>query len=71
MSIHIGQAIKEELEQQGRTKVWLAKKINRTVATLYHIFQSESIDTNLLKNICKALNRDFFKELSNDLINNN
>ena len=67
MSIHIGQKIKEILEQQGRTKVWFAKQINRSESTCYNIFQSLTIDTELLKTISKVLNYDFFKDLSEDL----
>ena len=67
MSIHIGELIKKELEQQGRTKVWLAKQISRTVAACYHIFQCPTIDTGLLFTISRVLNHDFFKDLSADL----
>lgn len=67
MSVHIGKLIKEELERQGRTKVWFAKQINRSESTCYNIFQSLTIDTELLKTISKVLNYDFFKDLSEDL----
>lgn len=67
MSVHIGVLIKKELEQQGRTKVWLSKQINRTVAACYHIFQCPTIDTGLLYTISRALNHDFYKDLSADL----
>ena len=67
MSIHIGEKIKAELERQGRSKVWLAHQINRTVPTCYNLFQSAEIDTGILKIICKALNHDFFIDLSKDL----
>jgi len=67
MSVHIGKLIKEELECQGRTKVWFAKQINRSESTCYNIFQSSTIDTELLKTISKVLNHDFFQDLSLDL----
>jgi len=66
MSLHIGQRIKEELERQGRTKVWFAKEINRTPAACYHIFQCPTIDTGLLETISKKLHHDFFQDLSAD-----
>lgn len=65
----IGQMIKEELERQGRTKVWFAKSINRSDSTCYNIFNNNTIDTELLKVICKVLSHDFFKDLSEELNN--
>ncbi len=67
MGVHIGKLIKEELEKQGRSKVWLAAQINRTEPTCYNIFKSATIDTGILKIISKALDRDFFQDLSQDL----
>ena len=64
MSIHIGQRIKEELERQGRSKVWLAQAINRSRTVCYNIFKNSTIDTGLLIQISKALNHDFLKDLS-------
>ena len=64
MSIHIGQRIKEELERQGRSKVWLAQAINRSRTVCYNIFKNPTIDTGLLIQISKALNHDFLKDLS-------
>lgn len=62
--IHIGQLIKTELKRQERTPTWLAKKINCDRTNIYRIFDRESIDTALLSRISTALNRDFFRELS-------
>lgn len=66
MPIHIGAMIKEELERQGRSKVWLAKTINRSESTCYNIFNSDTINTDLLMSISKALNYNFFKEFSDE-----
>ena len=66
MSIHIGHRIKEELERQGRTKVWLASAINRSRTVVYNIFKNEAIDTDLLISICKALHYNFFIDFSED-----
>ena len=63
----IKQLIKEELEHQERTVTWLARKLNCTRATVYRIFEKNSLDTALLSTISKVLNRDFFKELSEDI----
>lgn len=67
--INVGQLIKEELEHQERTVTWLARKLNCTRATVYRIFEKNSLDTALLSTISKILNRDFFRELSEDIKN--
>ena len=64
---HIGQLIREELKQQGRTVTWLAKAINCDRTNIYNIFARESIDTSLLTRISKALNRNFFEILTEEL----
>ena len=64
---HIGQIIREELKLQGRTVTWLAKAINCDRTNIYNIFERESIDTNLLARISKALNRNFFEILTQEL----
>ncbi len=64
---HIGQLIREELKQQGRTITWFAKAINCDRTNIYNIFARESIDTNLLTRISKALNKDFFEILTQEL----
>ncbi len=56
-----------ELEAQERTPTWLAKKINCDRTNIYRIFDRESIDTALLLRISSALNKNFFKELSQQL----
>lgn len=64
---HIGQIIREELKLQGRTVTWLAKAINCDRTNIYNIFARESIDTSLLTRISKALNRNFFEILTEEL----
>ena len=64
---HIGQIIREELKQQGRTVTRLAKTINCDRTNIYNIFERESIDTNLLTRISKALNKNFFEILTEEL----
>lgn len=58
---HIGQLIANELCRQGRSRAWLAKKINCERSNIYDIVKRESIDTQLLMKISIALNHDFFK----------
>lgn len=62
--IHIGELIKARLEQVERSPGWLARRINCDRTNIYKIFQRQSIDTELLARISKALEYDFFLDLS-------
>jgi DNA invertase Pin-like site-specific DNA recombinase len=65
--VNIGQRIKDELQRQERTVSWLARKLNCTRASVYRIFEKNSIDTALLANISQVLHHNFFEELSEDV----
>ena len=65
--VNIGQSIKEELQRQERTVSWLARKLNCTRASVYRIFEKNSIDTALLANISQVLHHNFFEELSDEV----
>ena len=67
--INIGQAIKEELEQQERPVSWLAAKLGSNRQYVYRIFLKNSIDCDLLLRISVILHRNFFKELSEAVTN--
>ena len=56
--VNIGQRIKDEL---------LARKLNCTRASVYRIFEKNSIDTALLANISQVLHHNFFEELSDEV----
>lgn len=43
---------------------WLAERINCNRRNIYDIFQRPSIDTELLMRISKALDHDFFADIS-------
>lgn len=58
--INIGQEIKGELERQGRSVAWLSRQLGTSRMTCYRIFDSFSIDTQLLRRISILLGRDFF-----------
>lgn len=62
--LHIGDLIKEELFKQGRSITWLSTQVNCTRENLYKVFRRPWIYTDLLFDICHALNYDFFKECS-------
>ncbi len=65
--INVGQSIKEELQRQERTVSWLARKLNCTRASVYRIFEKNSIDTSLLISISEILHHNFFRDLSEDI----
>lgn len=65
----IGTMIKEELERQERTVSWLARKLNCDRSNVYRLFQKHSIDTALLQRLSVILDRDFFRDLSNNFSN--
>lgn len=62
--VHIGKAIEAEMRRQERTPSWLARKINCERTNVYYIFSQPSINTDMLMRISKALNHDFFQDLS-------
>ncbi|MBR5335087.1 MAG: helix-turn-helix domain-containing protein [Bacteroidaceae bacterium] len=64
--IHIGELIRKRMQEIERTPSWLARKINCDRTNIYKIFQRPRIDTALLSRISKALDHDFFADLSDE-----
>ena len=64
--MHIGQKIKEVLEQRHKPVTWLAKEINCERTNVYNIFARQDINTGLLTKIGIILEHNFFKELSDE-----
>lgn len=62
--MHIGQRIKQVLDERKKPVTWLAREINCERTNVYNIFSRKEISTGLLQRISKILNYDFFKELS-------
>ena len=58
--VHIGRLIEQELRRQGRTVTWFANMLHCDRTNVYKIFKKESIDTQLLENICIILRHNFF-----------
>ena len=58
--VNIGQAIREEMDRTGRTVTWLSKQLGTNRMACYRIFNSFSIDTQMLFRISVLLGRDFF-----------
>lgn len=65
--MHIGQLIKQEMESQGHTVVWLARQMSYSRTNIYKIFDKSSIDTNTLMRISLVLGVDFFRVYSEEL----
>ena len=67
MKVHIGSVIREEMDRQGRSATWLAKVLCVHRATVYDIYNRQSIDTEQLRKICEALGVNFFLLLGSDM----
>ena len=67
LMVHIGKAIKAELERQERSVTWFAKKLYCERTNVYSIFKRESIDTELLLRISIVLHRNFFMDYIEEL----
>ncbi len=62
--MHIGHRIREVLAGQRRSAAWLAESICVTRTHVYKIFDKRTIDIDLLMRVSRALDHDFFAELS-------
>jgi len=56
----IGTLILQKLKENGQAVSWLAEKVNSDRCNFYRILQRNHIDTQLLWNISRALNFNFF-----------
>lgn len=65
--MHIGHAIHEELKRQQRTTTWLARQLYCDRTNVYHIYKSESINTNQLSRISAVLKHNFFEDLATEM----
>lgn len=66
--MHVGNRIKEVLEEQGYNACWLASQIPCECSNVYNIFKRESIGIDLLFRISEVLGHDFFKEISDEIV---
>ena len=58
---HIGNLIREELHQQGRSITWLGKQLGCSRQNIYKILRRNWIYTDMLLEISDLLDYDFFK----------
>ena len=68
MELHIGQIIKQRVEELGITKAEFSRRINTSSQNIYGIFKRKSIDTALLIKISKTLNHNFFKYFTSSVV---
>jgi hypothetical protein len=60
--VHVGNMIREELEQQGRTVIWFAKQIYCEKSNVYKMFKRKSIDLIQLMRVSEVLQHNFLKD---------
>ena len=69
-TIHIGNMIKRELRNQGRSVVWLSRTICHERSGIYKIFERDNIDIKLLARISVVLDHDFLADMSKKMFEN-
>ena len=67
-SLHIGRCIKEKLEEQGQTTVWLARQLGCHRTNLYKIYEKPTIDTGILLRISRIMRYNFFDMYAKEYI---
>ncbi len=67
--LHIGNLIKDTFDNQPKhhSVKWFADQINCERGNIYRIFKKNNIDIHLLYSISKALDHDFFADISDHL----
>ncbi|MDR1847002.1 MAG: transcriptional regulator [Bacteroidales bacterium] len=61
--IHIGELIRQKVEEQGLSITEFARKINCERTDVYYIFKQQTLNTEKLNLISKVLNYDFINEV--------
>ena len=54
MKLDIGEIIRQEFEKSGLSASQFARMINKERTLVYHLFKRQSIDTDLLYQICMS-----------------
>jgi len=65
--IHIGEIIRKQLKEEGRTLTWLADQVCCDSSNLTKLLSRNSIHTDILIRISTALKTDYFKCFSNHI----
>jgi len=61
-NVHIGEMIRGEMRQQGRTVSWLATQICCENSNIYKMYKRKSIDLEQLMKISEALGHNFLRD---------
>lgn len=64
--MHIGTHIRQRLDEQHQTVVWLSRQLACSRTNVYKIFEKSNLDTALLMRISLVLDYDFFKLFSDE-----
>ena len=67
IEVHIGKLIKQQMDEQGRRAVWLAKQLNCDRSNIYKIYRCKTIDASRLLKISQILQYDFFQHYSQQI----
>ncbi len=70
---HVGKMIKAELDKHPKhhTVTWFANELHCKRTNVYDIFNRQAVDTELLTRISRILEHDFFRDLSDEIRNEN
>ena len=69
--MHIGNLIREKLDEEQKSVVWLARALSYSRTNVYKIFSKASIDTHVLMRISQILHYDFFRLYSEEYTHRN
>lgn len=64
--MHIGNLIREKLNEEQKSVIWLAHELSCSRTNVYKIFSKSSIDTHVLMHISQILHFNFFQLYSDE-----
>ena len=64
---HVGHIIKAVFDEQGRKVNWFAEKMCCSRTNIYKMFEKQNLDSGMIALASKALNHDFFLDISNKM----
>ena len=67
MAIHIGQLIRQKMEERGLSVSALSREYGCSRVNMYKIFDKPSVDTAMLLRFSLLLNYDFFQHYRDEL----
>lgn len=65
--IHVGNMIKQVVEEQGRSIAWIARNLHCHRSNVYKIFEKADLNSDLIFRLSQILQHDFFADLSKEL----